>query len=229
MATMRCRMPTNSPGPDRYFPGAAWQAHLQKCAEAVENQDVPATDLPVSAPAPTVSAPSLPSERSEPSAPARGVTVTTIDQSCMETLALVRLIVTHPDVWPGFAHDFMGTPEEFVPPWLGQREYLIAKKNKQVIGLFMLTNFQYGIWVGHWAFFPWAKGRDVKIAADIGIKMMFERPDCWTIVGLTPECNKAALWSSRRVGFSRVGALPSATRIGGKWFDLIVSQVTKPL
>jgi len=166
---------------------------------------------------------------SAPSTPDRGVTVTTLDPSCMETLALVRLIVTHADVWPGFAHDFLGTPEEFVPPWLGQREYMIARKNKQVIGMFMITNFQYGIWIAHWAFFPWAKGRDVKQAAGEAIKMMFERPDCWTLVGITPECNRAGLYSSRRVGFTRVGVLPSATRIGGKWYDLIVSQVTKEL
>ena len=201
--------------PTGYFPGYAWQ--VVPSAEAAEAQEMPTSASPIEPPDSAVTAPS------------RGVTVTTLDQSCMETLALVRLIVTHPDVWPGFAHDFLGPPEDFVPPWLGQRTYLIAKKNKQVIGLFMVTNFQYGIWVGHWAFFPWAKGRDVKTATDMAVKTMFGRPDCWTIVGLTPACNRAALYSSRRVGFNRVGVLPSSTRIGGKWYDLIVSQVTKPL
>jgi RimJ/RimL family protein N-acetyltransferase len=212
-------------GPIGYVPGAAWQlvradaakAGLQyqeardNCFEAADSV------VPVSTvvPQPTI-------------VPARDgkVSVVSLDPAAIETLALVRLVVTHPEVWPSFSHDFMGSPEDFVPPWLGQREVLAARKRKNVIGVFMLANFQEGIWIAHWAFFPWAQGRDVKEAAITAARMMFARDDCWMLVGLTPAANKAALYSSRRVGFRRVGVLQDATRIGGKWTDLVISQMT---
>lgn len=202
---MHERSACSSSSPAGYFPGVAWQLATP-----------PVEPVPVPEPTPTVVVPQ----------PARGVTVTAIDASRMEALALVRLVVTHPDVWRGFAHDFMGSPEDFVPPWLGQREYLIAKKNKHVAGVFMLTNFQFGLWIAHVAFFPWAKGRDVAYAAKLCARIMLHRSDCWMLIGLTPATNKAALYSSRRMGFKRVGTLPGATRVEGRWTDLVVSQMT---
>lgn len=153
----------------------------------------------------------------------RGVTVSVLDHTQAPALALIRSVLVHPHVWAGFANDFMGDPEDFIPPWLGARVYFMAKKDKDVIGIGMCAQFQTGIYVGHWGFYPWAKARDVLYAGREGLRMMFDRPDCWMVLGFTPASNRAALYASRRLGFKRVGVLPDATRINGDWTDLVMS------
>lgn len=165
-------------------------------------------------------------ERMERRRGSRGVTVSVLDHSNAAALALIRSVLAHPHVWAGFANDFMGDPEDFIPPWLGARVYFMAKKDKDVIGIGMAAQFQTGIYVGHWGFYPWAKGRDVQYSAKEMLKLLFGLPDCWMCLGFTPANNRAALYSSRRLGFKRVGILPNATRINDNWTDLVVSVCT---
>lgn len=140
--------------------------------------------------------------------------------------ALVRLVFTHPDVWPYLVDDSSPGREDFDPPESPLVHYL-APHDDGLIGVLMLVQQGAAVLELHTALLPDKRGRFTKAVFDALLGYLREHfPQATRLRTWVPACNRPAYVAAKRVGFSLVGTEPRAYRLGGVVHDLHLFGVT---
>jgi hypothetical protein len=142
--------------------------------------------------------------------------------------SLVRDILTHPAIWPGFRDDFSLPPEEFEPsqdPLIG---YMLAKDGGEILGLFIFRAENNVCWWVDDAILPAARGgRAIRAALELR-EWVWNNTTCQRLVGCIAESNRAALWFARKIGMVRFGVNERSIMRNGKLENRILLGISRP-
>lgn len=143
-----------------------------------------------------------------------------------EDAALLKRIITHPDIWPHVTDDNCGSPEDFEVfvggPWM----HLLVK-DEELLGCFSFFQQNSICWEVHTCLFP-GHYPDVNEAAGKGvIEHIFQSTACLRIVTNVPGYNRAAAAFAYRCGMKRFGVNYNSYLKGGSVMDQIMLGISK--
>ena len=138
-------------------------------------------------------------------------------------LALVRKILTTPDVYEYMGDDYTPPREEFEPNPHPDIWYVIAACWSAVAGLFTLIPENRHCWKLHVCMLPNASTTEKWTAARGLVPWLEERTDCRRLVAEVPRTNAAAIiYGTHGIGMRYVGTHPKAFMKYGSLQDLII-------
>jgi len=132
---------------------------------------------------------------------------------------LIRLIVTHPRIWPWISDDFSGPPEEWQPVDHSNVCYVIARDGEEVLGLWMVHPHSAVLWEIHTCLLPTCGTKRAIAAAAEMIRWVWENTPAKRLVSQVPEFNRRAAWFARRAGMQEFGRNPKSYQKDGKLHD----------
>lgn len=143
-------------------------------------------------------------------------------------LALVKQIMTDPSIWPGITDDGCPKPEDFVP--LGDEHviYLLAYKDSQVCGLFMLHPHNEICWEVHTCLLPEGRGWKARELVAQGFKWVWANTKCLRIITNVPAFNFPALGLAHDVGFEVIGVNKGSFMKQGVVYDQTILGISRP-
>ena len=138
-------------------------------------------------------------------------------------LALVRKILTSPDVYEHMGDDYTPPREEFDPNPHPDIVYLVAACWSAIAGLFLLIPKSRVCWELHVCMLPNATANEKWEAARGLVPWLSDNTDCRRIVAEVPRSNKPALiYGTHGIGMKYVGTHEKAFMKYGRLRDLII-------
>jgi RimJ/RimL family protein N-acetyltransferase len=139
--------------------------------------------------------------------------------------ALIKSIVTRPEIWAQLADDFDGDPWDYEPKVHPQVVYVLAKDDDKALGLLIFSVHSRICWEVTIMVLPAGRGRALEIAK-AGIPWVFER-GCLRIIGRVLKSNRLALKLNKAAGFLVYGVNPGSCMKNGKLEDFVLFGVSK--
>lgn len=146
-------------------------------------------------------------------------------ERCFDS-ALVRHIITHPDIWRHVTDDSAPSAECYQPPDPTLVHYLIVRDGDEILGLFMLHALNSVCWEIHTCLLPWAWGSRAMEAGCLVSEWVFEHTGCRRIVTNVPVYNRLALAYAKRAGLVEYGCNPASFLKDGKLHDQILLGIS---
>lgn len=142
-------------------------------------------------------------------------------------LALVRQVVTHPDVWPFISDDFSPPAADFQPTAHESLWYIAASDDKELLGIW-LFEVRGACWEVHTCLLSSARGRRGLAAAKALARWIWDETPCRVIVTHVPDDNPAAAWFARAAGMREFGRIPRSWLKRGVLHDQILLGICRP-
>ncbi len=146
-------------------------------------------------------------------------------------LALVRSIMTRPEIYPGLADDFYPSAENFRPFAGAALFHLLAfddERGGELLGLFVTHPINAVLWEVHHALLPSAWGARAHRVGIAFESWLWENTQAQTAVGFTPASNRLALRYARRHGMTEVGRIPLAIARRSRLEDILIFAKHRP-
>lgn len=141
-----------------------------------------------------------------------------------DDMQLIWELMTHPDIWPNFAHDGF-EPDDFCP---NENAYnLIARDGNNVVGFFIgypVTNTQI---IAHVGITKQARGIKAVMLGQMAIEWVWQNTPYVRIVGSVVSTNLLARRYDAKIGLTPYGYNQAAVRINGVLHDAILLGITK--
>ena len=137
----------------------------------------------------------------------------------------IRKCVTSPAVWRMSVDDTTSkiNPELFFMPKNVPFYYLKVNKG---YGLLIFEFVGGGVYEGHIALLPRARGRAIEIC-EKAVKWFFENEDCHTVRGTVPAFNNLAKRLAKHIGMESVGIREGAFLKDGIAHDLYIFEIRR--
>ncbi len=142
-------------------------------------------------------------------------------------LALIKLVMTHPRVYPHITDDGSAPVEEFHVLEHPAIWYVLVKDDDELLGLFMFVSQNAVCAEVHTCLLPNALGARAKEAARGVVAWMFEQTTLQRIVTNVPANNRLALHYAKRGGMTEYGLNPKSFLKGGILQDQILLGLSR--
>ena len=141
---------------------------------------------------------------------------------------LVRLIMTHPRMYPFLADDFCPAPEDFHPNESPAVVYLLVFDGADPLGCFVTHPINALLWEVHACLLPHAWGRRAREAGKAYLAWLWEFTGARKVVGFIPASNPLMLRYARGLGLTEVGRLTQCYQRAFQLYDLIILGRDRP-
>jgi RimJ/RimL family protein N-acetyltransferase len=139
----------------------------------------------------------------------------------------LRLVATHPKLWPHLSDDFSGERESWQPREDESLVYVKVTDDEQCLGFFLLVPHSPVLWEVHTALLPEAWGAPAREAAKGVIAWTWAQTTCQRLVTSVPAYNRLALAFAKRAGMTEYGRNPRAYQKHGSLHDLILLGLSR--
>lgn len=140
---------------------------------------------------------------------------------------LIRLIATHPKIWPSISDDFSPQPQDWAPEQ-DEQVWYVHVKNELSLGMFIFYPENPICWRSHICMLPESWGAIARDACKGAFAWLWANSSCLRIIGSIPECNSLALGFALQCGMERFGVNVRSFQKDGKLFDQILLGISKP-
>jgi RimJ/RimL family protein N-acetyltransferase len=140
--------------------------------------------------------------------------------------ALIKKIVTHPEVYPWLSDDGSPAAENWQPTPSQAIYYVLAEFDGEPVAVFMFTPQNSVCYEGHSALLPkiWGQGAEIAVMVQ---RWLFENSPAQRIVGNAPAFNERALYYAQKAGMRRYGLNPKSYLKNGVLYDQVLVGVSK--
>lgn len=142
--------------------------------------------------------------------------------------ALIKWIITRPEIWQHATDDFGPSPAEFEPAQSDAVWYVSVRDGDELLGMFMLVPENAICWKVHTCMLSTAWGKKAKQAAKEGIEWAWENMPALRLVTDVPEYNRQASIFARWAGMTQFGLNPKSYQKNGKLQDVMLLGISKP-
>ena len=141
---------------------------------------------------------------------------------------LIRSIMTHPQVYPHIADDFMPPPENFWPLESPALFRLLAYDGDELLGLFVTHQINGVLWEVDHCLLPNSWGRRARAAGKAFLAWLWENTAAQKVIGFTPASNRLAVRYALGLGLRELGRIPGATQRSFVLIDLVIVGKDRP-
>ena len=152
---------------------------------------------------------------------------TVIQFELTQDAALIKRIITDPEVYPMVSDDGSPAPEDFQPVIAPNVLYVLVRIEGTIAGLWILlpsNSFCYEI---HTVLLPWCRGRRAFEAAKQLGPWLWENTRIERVFTNVPEFNKEALLFARVSGMIQFGKNVKSFKKGGMLYDETLLGVSR--
>jgi RimJ/RimL family protein N-acetyltransferase len=142
-------------------------------------------------------------------------------------LGLVRQIICHPKLYGWLTDDFSPRSEDYTPPDAPGVQYLVARDNGELLGLWVLVWHSPIAVEVHTCLLPTAWGERAAIAAKECARWIFFHTAAQRIFTSVPAYNRLALRFALQAGMSVFGRHPKSFQKKGKLHDQILLGLSR--
>ena len=140
---------------------------------------------------------------------------------------LIRRIMTDPQVYDGARDDHAPARDKFFPQENDLILYLLASKDNDTFGLFVVAPQTLTCWEIHTRMLPRAWGKYSVDAGKAVIQWIFQNTVCERLVSNVPAFHRAGLIYSLKCGLTPFGLNPRSFRKDGKLHDQTLVGISK--
>jgi len=141
---------------------------------------------------------------------------------------IIKAIATHPRIYPAISDDFSPSADEFQPIEDEAIYYLLAKRDRELLGMFCFLPENGICWKVHTCLLPTAYGPKARDAGKQVIQWIWANTPCVRIITDVPDYNRLALNFALDCGLKAYGINAASYMKNGKLWDQIVLGVSKP-
>lgn len=143
-------------------------------------------------------------------------------------LDTIQRIVTHPKIYNPSKDDFAPEAEEWKPPMSEAVNYVLAKEDEEIIGIFVVV-FESPIFCKiHLGFLPSAWGERAASAAKAFPQWLWQTSNCVRLVGEIPDWNELAIRMAGLMGMKKYGENPQSILKQRKLHSLVLMGMSRP-
>lgn len=142
------------------------------------------------------------------------------------SLATVRAVFTHPEVWPYLHDDGAPAVADWTPLEHPSVTYLAVQADGVTVGCVMLYPLNHATYELHSALLPAGRGHAVEAVARI-TEWLWANTPAATLLTWVPAYNRPADKAARKSGFTELTRLPASYRKDGVLHDLTLYGVSR--
>ena len=143
-------------------------------------------------------------------------------------MELVRVVLTHPQIYPWITDDSCPPAKEFQPVDHPQFWYVIVREAPdEVLGLWMLVPQNEICWEIHTCLLPKAWGTTAREAAAEFLQWVWKNTSCWRLITNVPVNNRLAFRFAKAAGMTVFGLNEKSFLKNDEALDQIMLGITK--
>jgi len=142
--------------------------------------------------------------------------------------ALIRQVMTHARVWPHITDDGSPNVDSFHPVESESFWYVLARRDGELLGLFLFVPENMITWSVHTCLLPVAWGPVARECGRGVAEWIWRETLCHRIVTTVPVTNTLALEFAKSCGMRAFGRNPQSILKGGKLVDQILLGISRP-
>lgn len=141
---------------------------------------------------------------------------------------LIRLIITHPRIWPHVGDDNAGSPEDFQPIEHSSVWYVVVRDLDELMGCWILVPENSICYDLHTCLLPNAWGPKATRAARELLSWVWTNTPARRLITRVPATNRLALRYAKRAGMLEYGLNPLSWLKGGILHDQALLGMSRP-
>jgi len=141
--------------------------------------------------------------------------------------ALIKSIITHPEIYPLVADDFSPRPEFWEPIQNDEIWYVLAKEDKP-LGLFALIPDNKICWKAHPCLLPETRGKMSREITKQFVQWLWQNTPCRRLIAEIPEFNRVVIKYAVDCGMTQFGVNEKSLLKGGILHDQVMLGISRP-
>lgn len=143
-------------------------------------------------------------------------------------LDLVRMIATHPKIWPHISDDGAGKAEDYRPADHPSIWYVTVLRDRELMGLWAFMPENSVCWSMHTLLLPHSWGKFSHEALPKLFRWMWDNTTCRRIVGTAPVTNRLVINFVKSAGMAEYGLNPASYLKNGVLLDQVLLGISRP-
>jgi len=146
-----------------------------------------------------------------------------------ENADLVKRILTAPGLWDKITEDNSPAPEDFEPVIADSVYYLLAVRDKTIVGLFAVHPMTETTYIIHVNILPkfWGNRKENAQFGKMAVEWVWNNTEAHKLIATVPVIYPHVLGYAQRCGFKREGMLRASYLKGGELHDQYVLGVNR--